>query len=98
MATECSRFGRQEDRRSPGAGEGGPCSLIAISTQPGWKEGRYELVAATDLATAEWDALVERDNEAAKAAFERLGAEPLTRQPTLQFQLRGETNRGFWRL
>jgi hypothetical protein len=53
-------------------------------------------VAASATALAEWDDFVEREPEAAKAAFERLSENPLERRPGRQFPLRGRPLRPFW--
>lgn len=63
-----------------------------------WVQGRYIVVASSAAAEAEWKALVIRAPEAAKAAFERLSSEPMTRQATRQFPLRGKANKPFWEL
>jgi len=72
--------------------------LKPIPARPGWQPGRYTLVAGSASARAEWEALADRVPDAAKAAFERLTSEPLTRRPKRQFPLRGHAQKPFWEL
>lgn len=70
--------------------------MSPIPARAGWIQGRFSLSAGSASARAEWDQFVDREPVAAKATFERLTSEPLTRQPKRQFPLRGQAQKPFW--
>lgn len=70
--------------------------MIECRPDPSWVTGRYRLAFSSAAAEAEWNGFARSNPEAAKRAYERLTAEPLTRIPRRQFSLKGKNNKPFW--
>jgi mRNA-degrading endonuclease RelE of RelBE toxin-antitoxin system len=70
--------------------------MIPIGAAKGWRQGRYTIVASSARAKGEWDAFVQKQPKAMKAAFERLSEHPLDVQGTRQFPLKGKQLKPFW--
>lgn len=70
--------------------------MVRIEPLAGWQGGDYVLLASSNAAKNEWDALVARAPDAAKRMYERLSSEPLTPWGTRQFPLRGKKLKPFW--